>query len=116
MKFLCLAYGDAKDWNALSKAEQDEMLAQDEALRKRGTLMAAVTTDVVKFSAWDGKPIVTEGAVTQSSVPLAGFSIVEAATVNEVVQLVSGTPCARAKGWIEIRPIQAINEYRLIRH
>ena len=50
MKFLCLAYGDAKDWNSLSKKEQDEMLAQDESLRKRGALMAAVTTDVVKVN------------------------------------------------------------------
>ena len=47
MKFLCLAYGDAKDWNALSKEKQDELLKQDEVLRKKGTLMAAVQTKVV---------------------------------------------------------------------
>jgi hypothetical protein len=34
MKFLCLAYGDEKDWNVLTKKEQDEMLAQDEVVRK----------------------------------------------------------------------------------
>ena len=34
MKFLCLAYGAEKDWKELSKKEQDEMLAQDAALRK----------------------------------------------------------------------------------
>ncbi len=27
MKFLVLAYGDEKDWKALSKAEQDALLA-----------------------------------------------------------------------------------------
>ncbi len=113
MKFLCLAYGDAKDWQALTKKEQDEMLAQDEALRKRGTLMAAVQPHVVKVRAWDGKPDVTEGSFAHSSVPLAGFSVVDAANVDEVIQLVAGTPCARARGWIEIRPILAINEYRL---
>src|SRR5947208_1863323 len=32
MKFLCLAYGDEKDWKALS-SEQDTLLAQDEAVR-----------------------------------------------------------------------------------
>jgi hypothetical protein len=44
MKFLCLAYGSEKDWNSLNKSEQDTLLAQDEVLRKRGTLMAAVRT------------------------------------------------------------------------
>ena len=42
MKYLCLAYGAEKDWNALSEEEQDTLLAQDEALRRRGVLMAAV--------------------------------------------------------------------------
>lgn len=116
MKFLCLAYGDEKDWKALSKREQEEMLARDEALRERGTLMASVKTDVAKVRAWDGEPEVTEGAFAQSRVPLAGFSIVEAANVEEAAQLVSGTPCARAKGWIEIRPISAVNEYRTSSH
>jgi hypothetical protein len=110
MKFLCLAYGDAKDWDALSKKEQDDLLKQDEVLRMRGTLMAAVHTKVTSVSAWDGSPNVTDGAFAVSHVPLAGFSIIEAAGVNEVIQLVSGTPCARAKGAIEIRQIMAIND------
>ena len=33
-----------------------------------------------------------------------------AANVDEVVRLVAKTPCARARGWIEIRPILAIND------
>ena len=37
--------------------------------------------------------------------PLAGFSIIEAEDVDEVVRLVSNTPCARAEGVIEIRPL-----------
>ena len=110
MKFLCLAYGDEKDWNALSKTEQDALLAQDEALRKRGVLMASVQTKVTTVRAWDGQPAISDGAFADSTVPLAGFSVIEAADLNEVVQLVAVTPCARARGAIEIRPILAINE------
>jgi hypothetical protein len=55
MKFLCLAYGDEKDWKALSKEEQDELLKQDEVIRKRGALMAAVQSDVATVRAWDGR-------------------------------------------------------------
>jgi hypothetical protein len=109
MKFLCLAYGDEKDWHALTKEEQDSVLAQDEMLRQRGVLMAAVRTAVTTVRAWDGKPTTTDAAFAESRAPLAGFSIIEAADLDEVIQLVAGTPCARAKGAIEIRPITAIN-------
>jgi hypothetical protein len=111
MKYLILAYGDEKDWNALSAREQDELLLQDEALRKRGDLVAAVAPPVHTVKAWDGSPNVTVGPFVDSSVPLAGFGIVEAEDLAEVVELVSSTPCARAKGAIEIRPIISITGY-----
>lgn len=110
MKYLCLAYGAEKDWKALTKEEQDALLAQDETLRKRGVLMAAVQTAITTVRAWEGEPIVTTGPFADSQVPLAGFSIIEAADLNEVIRLVAKTPCARAKGAIEIRPITAIND------
>ena len=72
--------------------------------------MAAVQTKVTTVRAWNGKPTVTEGSFTDSKLPLAGFSIIEAADVNEVIELVARTPCARAKGAIEIRPIITIND------
>ena len=72
--------------------------------------MGAVQTAVTTVRAWDGAPTTTDGAFADSGVPLAGFSIIEAADVSEVVRLVAGTPCARAKGAIEIRTITAIND------
>jgi hypothetical protein len=110
MKFFCLAYGDARDWSALSKEKQDELLKQDEVLRKRGALMAAVKPSVTTVSAWDGSPNVRDSRFAISDLPLAGFSVIEADSLEEVIQLVSGTPCARAKGAIEIRAITAIND------
>jgi ketosteroid isomerase-like protein len=110
MKYLCLAYGDEKDWNALPKSEQDALLAQDEVLRECGVLIGAVQTTVVTVRAWDGTPKVTDGAFADSGVPLAGFSVIEANDVNQVINLVAQTPCARAKGAIEVRPILAIND------
>ena len=95
MQYLCLAYGDEKDWNALSKEQQDEFLAQDEVVRNRGALTAAVKTDVVTVTAWNGKTTVTEGVFGSSKAPLAGFSIIEAADVNEIVQLVADRKSTR---------------------
>ena len=110
MKYLCLAYGAEKDWQALTKSEQEALLAQDEIVRKRGALMAAVEPTVTTVRAWDGRPAVTNDGVAKLPAPLAGFSVIEAADIDEVVRLVAGTPCARAKGVIEIRPIMFIND------
>lgn len=71
--------------------------------------MAAVQLDVVTVKAWSGTPESFSRAYAESEVPLAGFSVIEASSVDEVVQLVAGTPCARATGAIEIQPILAIN-------
>jgi hypothetical protein len=113
MKFLCLAYGDEKDWKALSKEEQTALLEKDRELREPGALMAAVKTDVVTVTAWDGNPKAVKGGFANLQTPLAGFSVIEADSVDEVIQLVAGTPCARAKGAIEIRPILSINDDKL---
>jgi hypothetical protein len=109
MKFLCLAYGDEKDWKTLSKGEQDALLRQDEVLRQRGDLVAAVKDPIFTLRAWDGRPHMTEGAFSKSEVPLAGCGIIEAESLAEAIELLSDTPCARAKGAVEIRPIAAIN-------
>jgi hypothetical protein len=73
MKYLCPAYGAEEAWNALAKAEQDTVLAQDEALRKRGVLRAAVQNAATTVRAWDGTPTATNGAFANSKIPLAGF-------------------------------------------
>ena len=81
----------------MSKKEQDELLEQDEVVRKRGALMTAVQTKVVTVRAWDGKPNATDGAFADSNVPVAGLSVIDAADVDEVIQLLAGTPCAQAR-------------------
>jgi hypothetical protein len=110
MKFLCLAYGDEKDWRALSKEEQDELLAQDDLIRKRGALMGAAQTAVTTVRAPDGRPITSNRSFARTELSFAGFSIIDADSLDEVIQLVAKTPCARANGAIEIRPITAIND------
>ncbi len=104
MKFLCLAYGDEDGWNSLSDDEKQEVLAQDAVIRDRGNLMSAVHTKVTSVRNWDKNLQVTDGPYAQHRLPLAGFSVIEAGSLNEVVELVSNTPCARARGVIEIRP------------
>jgi len=104
MKFLCLAYGDEEGWNLLTEAEKQEVLAQDAVIRDRGNLMSAVQSKVKSVRNWDKNLEVSNEPYAIHKLPLAGFSVIEAENVKEVIALVSNTPCARAKGVIEIFP------------
>ena len=103
MKFLCLAYGDEAGWNSLGEEEKREVLAQDAVIRSRGNLMSAVQRTVTSVRNWDQKLEINHESFAGNELPLAGFSVIEARDVEEVINLVSNTPCARAKGVIEIR-------------
>lgn len=103
MKFLCLAYGDEAGWDSLSDAEKAEVLAQDEVIRSRGATLSAVRPQVTSVRNWDKKLEITHQPVV-ACLPLAGFSIIDADSIEEVVELVANTPCARARGVIEVRP------------
>jgi hypothetical protein len=105
MKFLCLAYGDEAGWNRLSASSKEEVLAADAAIRARGNLMSAVRPEVKTVTNWDGDTRLTDTPYAQHALPLAGFSVIEAATMEEVLHLVAKTPCARAEGYIEIRAL-----------
>jgi hypothetical protein len=109
MKFLCLAYGTEAGWNALTKEEQTEVKKGDEVLKNRGDMVAAVQRNVVTVKNWNGNLRVSEGSFTHLELPLAGFSVIEAGSIDEVVTLVANTPCARASGAIEIRPFWDIS-------
>jgi len=104
MKFLCLAYGDEDGWDSLSENEKQEVLARDAVIQERGNLMSAVQTKVTSVRNWDKNLEVTNESFVHNNLPLAGFSVIEAENLNEVISLVSNTPCARAKGVNEIRP------------
>ena len=110
MKFLCLAYGSEADWQMLTAQQQQNLLQQDTVLRQRGDLVAAVEDCVTVVQAWDGSPRTSPMSISLARWPLAGFSIIDAADVAEAIRLVTNTPCARAGGAVEIRPISLSND------
>jgi hypothetical protein len=46
------------------------------------------------------------GPFMHSSLPVAGFAVIEAATVADAVEIVSQTPCAVAHGVVEVWPLE----------
>ena len=56
----------------------------------------------------DGAGVNTiEGPFLRSDLPIAGFAVIEAATIEEAVSLVSKTPCAVAYGVVEVWPLNS---------
>ena len=49
----------------------------------------------------------SEGPFLRSDLPIAGFAVIEAATLEEAVRLVSETPCAVAHGVVEVWPLKS---------
>lgn len=75
-----------------------------------GSFTGRLAEPATTVRAWeDGRPLATEGPFGVSPLPLAGFGIVEAADLDEAVRLVAETPCARARGAVELRPISMMN-------
>ena len=42
----------------------------------------------------------------RSDLPVAGFAVIEAATLEEAVRMVAKSPCAVAHGVVEVWPLQ----------
>lgn len=104
MKFLCLAYGKEADWLALPEDRREELLGQDEVLRQRGGFISIVG-EPTSVRAWDGPVERSSHAYASSDAPLVGFSIIDAVDLDEAVELVARTPCAVARGAIDVRPL-----------
>lgn len=48
-----------------------------------------------------------DGPFLQSSLPVAGFAVLEAADLDEAVKLAAQSPCAVAHGVIEVWPLES---------
>lgn len=104
-KFVTIGYGDREGYDRTDVAIRDAAHEHDDKLRQSGVLMGT-TGPPVQVRNPDGGGIDTKkGPFMSSSLPVAGFAIVEAATIEEAVELVSGTPCAVAHGVVEVWPL-----------
>jgi hypothetical protein len=104
VRFLCLAYGPEEGWRALSDERRAEVVAADEAVAATGAFVARVAPPTTVW-AWHGPIERSADPYATGDAPLVGFSIVEGGDIDEVIELVGGTPCAVAGGAIEVRPL-----------
>lgn len=105
-KFVTIGYGDQEGYDRTDAAVRDEAHAHDGRLAAAGVEMG-VAGAPVQVRNHDGAGVTVEsGPFLSSALPVAGFAIIEAATAEEAVQLVASTPCAVARGVVEVWPLQ----------
>lgn len=106
-KFITIGYGDRAGYERTNEAARDAAHAHDERLRTDGALMGIAGPPVQVQNHNAAGTRTTRGAFMQSELPIAGFAVIEAASVEEAAQLVSGTPCAVAHGVVEVWPLES---------
>jgi hypothetical protein len=106
-KFVTIGYGDQAGYDRTDEAVRDAAHAHDARLQQDGVEMG-VAGPPVQVRNHDGADVTTEdGPFMSSALPVAGFAIVEAATLADAIEIVSRTPCAVAHGVVEVWPLQA---------
>ena len=119
MKYVCLAYEEESTLNSLTNSEWDslrtETLSYVEGLRRRGTLIMAEPLQSVHNSTTvrvrNGRLSVTDGPFAETKETLGGFFLIDAADLNDAIQIAASWPSARL-GSVEVRPIEdALQEH-----
>jgi hypothetical protein len=108
MKYLCLVYGEEKEIGAMT---DDECMAYDQALRNEGKCLASEALQPAHTAATvrvrNGKVSIRDGPFAETKELLAGFYLIDAADLNEAIQIASQIPPARI-GSIEVRPVREL--------
>ena len=106
MKFVTIGYGDRAGYDETDPAVRDAAHAHDAELLRRGVTIG-IAGQPVQVRNHDAAGVTSQpGPFLSSSLPIAGFAILEAADLSEAVELVSRTPCAVAHGVVEGGPLE----------
>lgn len=104
--FITIGYGDRAGYDQTDSAVRDEAHSHDARMRESGIVMGIAGTPV-QVRNHDGVRVsISEGPYLRSELPIAGFSIIEADTLDDAVDIAAKAPCAVAQGVVEIWPLE----------
>ncbi len=106
-RFVTIGYGDRAGYDRTDPAVRDAAHQHDDRLHAKGALMG-IAGRPVQVRNHDGAGVDTsEGPFLRSDLPIAGFALIEASTLEEAISLASETPCAVAQGVVEVWPLES---------
>jgi hypothetical protein len=109
MQYALMIYTEPGYGEALPDAERAAVLAEylalaDEARGAVGAqLQPAETATCVRVVG--GRTLMTDGPFADTKEVLGGFALVEAANLDEAIELAARIPAARLGGAVEVRPV-----------
>ena len=117
MKYLCLIYDNEQNWVNLSQADMDKVFAEHDVfsqdIRAKGQYVAGEalhpSTTATTVRVRNGKTTISDGPFAETKEQLGGFYIIEAADLNDALQVAARIPEARS-GSIEVRPVMDLSQ------
>jgi hypothetical protein len=109
MRYLCLVYLEEQKLRAVADRECQSC---GDSLRGRGVLIAAEALKPIETATTvrvrQGKVTITDGPFAETKEQLAVFYLIDAADLDEAIQVASKIPPAR-EGSIEVRPVRELD-------
>jgi hypothetical protein len=115
MRYVCLIYFDEQELNAIPPKEMSDLNAQhwdfNDELRATGNFVSAEALEPPRASRTirvrDGRTTVTDGPFTEAKEMIAGFYLIEAANMDEALEIAARIPSA-PRSTIEVRPARQL--------
>ncbi len=119
MQFLALIYNDEQLLEALPQGEADDMMrhcfAHADELRAKGRLLESQQLEPSKAAKTvrirNGRTTVVDGPFAETKEILGGFNLIEAADMQEAVEIASKFPWAQT-GCVEVRAVKDLDAVR----
>ena len=105
-KFLTIGYGDRDGYNRTPEAIRAAAHEQDAKLVAGGALMGIAGSPVQVRNPGATGVETSAGQFMTTDLPVAGFAVIEAASLEEAIEMISGVPCAVAHGVVEVWPMR----------
>lgn len=105
-RFLTIGYGDRSGYEQTDAQVRDAAHAHDARLRSEGALMGIAGLPVQVRNHDAAAVETTDGPFMSSGLPVAGFAVIEAASLEGAIDIASRTPCAVAQGVVEVWPFE----------
>jgi hypothetical protein len=113
MKYIALIHNNPAAWQALSQDERDEHNSDADDFLARatesgelagGAVVLAHPSNAKTVRVRDGVPAITDGPFAEGKEVLAGYYLLDCASIERAIEIVTGDPSARYFA-VEVRPI-----------
>jgi hypothetical protein len=111
MQYALMIYTEPGYFETLSEADRASVragfdaLAEDPRRVAGAQLQPAETATCVRVTG--GRTLMTDGPFADTKEVLGGFALIEAANLDEAIEVAANIPAARFGGVVEVRPVVA---------